>query len=83
MTGKKGYMIVKLDMSKAYDQVEWPFLEAMMRGLGFAESWISMILRCVTSVTYSVLVNGVPYRNIRPSRGIIYLLICFPWWRRG
>jgi hypothetical protein len=70
MRGKKGYMVVKLDMSKAYDRVEWSFLEAMMRRLGFTKGWISMIMRCVSCVSYSVLVNGVPYGNIRPSRGL-------------
>jgi hypothetical protein len=63
-------MAIKLDMSKAYDRVEWTFLEPVIRKLGFAEQWIALIMRCVTSVCYQVLINGTPYGNIKPTRGI-------------
>ncbi|KAF5458402.1 hypothetical protein F2P56_022431 [Juglans regia] len=63
-------MAIKLDMSKAYDRIEWSFLEAMLKQLGFCDSWCRLILRCVSSVSYSVLVNGRPGRKFKPTRGL-------------
>ena len=68
--GKDSYMAIKLDMSKAYDRVEWGFTEHVMRKLGFHERWIGLIMRCITTVSYSVLINGVAHGNIMPSRGL-------------
>ena len=59
-TGKTGFMALKLDMSKAYDRVDWPFLEKIMLKMGFHESWVKLIMECITTVTYSILVNGEP-----------------------
>ena len=70
MKGKKGFMAMKLDMSKAYNRVEWGFLEAVMRHMGFCERWISLILMCIKTVKYSIIINGNPCGLITPSQGI-------------
>ncbi|XP_040998143.1 uncharacterized protein LOC121244182 [Juglans microcarpa x Juglans regia] len=68
--GRKGFMSHKLDMSKAYDRVEWVFLKKMMEALGFASGLIHIVMKCVCTVSFSVLVNGSPKGYIIPSRGI-------------
>ena len=68
--GKEGEMALKLDMSKAYDRVEWICLEKIMEKLGFAERWRNLIMQCITSVTYAIRINGNPRGRIIPSRGI-------------
>lgn len=70
MRGKKGFMAIKLDMSKTYDRVEWRFLEGVMRQMGFDERWICLVMMCVTMVKYLVLINGEPCGHITPTRGI-------------
>lgn len=63
-------MGVKLDMSKAYDQVKWKFLDAVMYRMGFDARWIRFVMQCVVSVKYSVLINGCPVGEISHSREI-------------
>lgn len=58
--GREGLMALKLDMSKAYDRVEWCFLRSMMISLGFSDRWIKRVMNCVETVSYSMLLNGAP-----------------------
>ena len=61
---------MKLDMSKAYDRVEWPFLQEMMLKLGFQRSWVDLIMKCVSTVSYRISVNGELSEVIKPQRGL-------------
>lgn len=61
--GKDGLMAINLDISKAYDRVEWAYLGSIMRKMGFGERWISLIMMCVTAVSYSILISREPRGN--------------------
>ena len=67
---KKGALALKLDVSKAYDRVEWGFLKGTMIKLGFLEVWVDRVMSCVSTPSSSVRINGKSYGNITPSKGI-------------
>jgi hypothetical protein len=60
----------KLDLSKAYDRVDWTFLEEMMKKMGFRSKWISWIMVCVRSVRFAVRINGHIHGSFAPTRGL-------------
>ncbi|KAK1616516.1 hypothetical protein QYE76_022033 [Lolium multiflorum] len=60
----------KIDLSKAYDRVDWDFLEKAMLKMGFCKTWTSWIMSCVKSVRFAVRVNGSTLPPFTPSRGL-------------
>lgn len=63
-------MAIKSDLSKAFDRLEWPFILSVLKKLGFSEEWCQLISQCISTVPYSVLVNGSPGETFFPTRGI-------------
>jgi len=63
-------LILKTDMQKAYDRVEWDFLEAYLKQLGFNDSWVTQVMACVTTVSFSIRFNGEQLPYFKPTRGI-------------
>ncbi|XP_019158886.1 PREDICTED: uncharacterized protein LOC109155714 [Ipomoea nil] len=68
--GQVGWAALKLDMAKAYDRMEWRFVKRMLLGLGFDARWVDLIMLCVRTVRYRVLVNGRPSEEIFPTMGL-------------
>ncbi|XP_074299235.1 secreted RxLR effector protein 78-like [Silene latifolia] len=66
--GTEGSMAIKLDMAKAYDRVEWSFLQRVLVAFGLDSGWINRVMACVTTVSFAVLINGHPSGEFRPSR---------------
>lgn len=67
---RSGSMAIKVDMSKAYDRVEWEFLQKIMLKFGFDRRWVNVIMSMVESTTFSFVINGAPSGFVRPSRGL-------------
>lgn len=68
--GRLGFMALKLDISKAYDRVECKYLELVMKRMGFANRWVTLMMECISSVSYLILINGETSPVIHPSSGI-------------
>ena len=67
---KNAGVIFKIVLENTYDHVEWSFVDYMLWRFGFGEKWCSWIRECISSTSFSVLVNGSPSRLFRASRGL-------------
>ena len=61
-------VLCKLDVEKAFDHVSWDFLMYMLQRCGFSEKWRKWILFCISSVRFSILINGSPKDFFGSSR---------------
>lgn len=57
-------------MSKAYDRIKWNLILLPLKLFGFSPRQISWIQECLSSVSYSILLEGTPHDFIIPTRGL-------------
>lgn len=60
----------KIDLEKAYDHVEWDFVVYMLHIFGFGEKWRGWFRECISTTSFSILVNDSPTKLFKASRGI-------------
>lgn len=68
--GTKGWMLLKLDLEKAYDRLRWDFVVDTLSDAWFPNSWIRWIEECISSTSFHLLWNGEATDNFVSSRGL-------------
>ena len=63
-------LLCKLDIEKAFDHVNWGFLTLLLERCGFSDKWRQWISFCLSTVCFSILINGTPHGFLGSSRGL-------------
>ena len=56
-------LILKIDLKKAFDSIDWIFLKLILLSVGFGNNFTDWIMSCVTSAGFAVLINGLPFSS--------------------
>ena len=67
---REGFMVIKIDLEKAYDRLEWSFVRIVLDHSGFPKNFSELILSCISTTSTSLLFNGSKLEAFTPSRGI-------------
>lgn len=62
--------MIQVDLKKAYDSIEWSYLKDVMKELGFPETFVQWVFACVSTVSYSILINGQPCSPFNAKKGL-------------
>lgn len=65
--GKMRFMVIKVDLAKAYDRLEWSFIRNVLIAIRFPEVLVELIMSCVSSTSTSILFNGGKLKSFMPT----------------
>ena len=68
--GQTGYVALKLDLEKAYDQLKWHYIQDTFEFFQLPPTLITLIMNMISSTQFHVLWNGSPLLEVVPSRGL-------------
>jgi hypothetical protein len=67
---KQKALVMKIDLKKAFDSIDWDFLRLILLSVGFGIKFTDWIMSCVTSANFAVLINGEASRFFKSERGL-------------
>lgn len=62
-----GNVMLKIDMAKAYDRVDWRCLREVLEGFGFSTKFCNLVAECISSPWFSIMMNGLKGFLNRPG----------------
>ena len=74
----KGFLGIKLDFQKVYDRMEWRNLITVLKAFGFSKNFTNLIYQCLSSVQFSLLLNGVNAQALTLRMAIIKEILYLP-----
>lgn len=63
-------MLIKIDLEKVFDKVEWSFIKYSLTSLKFSQDLIDLIMSYISTTSTSILIKGSNTEPFKPSRGI-------------
>jgi len=70
-TKKEAGMMIKLDLSKAYDRLNWDYLKSVLAAFGFNNRWMQWVQDMIATPNFSILLNGTPTSMFNATRGMM------------
>lgn len=79
--GMSARCMLKVDLQKAYDSIQWSFIEDLLSALGFLRLFIRWVMECVSSVSYQICINGeltepIEGKRFEAGRSYVSAYIC-------